>query len=145
MPFFDQNRDALRARYVEAWRKRRARLPEEPLEMQIADVIEEHPEYQAAFAAADDLVQSEFPPQAGRTNPFLHLGLHLAVRDQVATDRPFVIWWAFERLVARSVSRHDAEHAMIERLAEALWEAQRAGRPPDEHTYLENIERLARG
>jgi hypothetical protein len=46
---------------------------------------------------------------------------------------------------ARSGSRHDAEHAMIERLAEALWEAQRAGRPPDEHTYLENIERLARG
>jgi hypothetical protein len=86
-----------------------------------------------------------FPPLAGGTKPFLFLGLHLALGDLVATDGRFVIWWAFVRRVPLSGTRHDAEHAMIERLAEALWEAQRAGRPPDEHTYLENIERLARG
>ena len=31
---------------------------------------------------------------------------------------------------------------MIEVLAEALWEAQRAGGPPDEARYLERLQRL---
>jgi hypothetical protein len=37
---------------------------------------------------------------------------------------------------------HEAEHAMIERLGEALWNAQRAGLPPDEAQYLESLRRL---
>ena len=65
------------------------------------------------------------------------MGLHLAVRDQIATDRPPGIRQAFDGLAQRMGSAHDAEHRIIECLAEALWEAQRAGRPPDEQAYLE--------
>ena len=143
MPFFDnQSRDELRRVYVEAWRKRRASLPVEPLEAQVADVIELHPEYHAALERGGEMLTRDFTPEGGQSNPFLHMGLHLAVRDQVATDRPTGLRQAFASLAQRLGSAHEAEHRIIECLAEAMWEAQRSGRPPDEKAYLEAVLRL---
>ena len=143
MPFFDnQSRDELRRVYVEAWRKRRAGLPVEPLEAQVADVIAVHPEYHAALERGEDALARDYTPEGGQSNPFLHMGLHLAVRDQVATDRPVGLRKAFESLAQRVGSAHEAEHRIIERLAEAMWEAQRSGRPPDEAAYLQRVLRL---
>jgi hypothetical protein len=143
MPFFDnQSRDELRRVYVEAWRKRRLGLPIEPLEAQVADVIALHPEYHAALERGEDALAHDYTPEGGQSNPFLHMGLHLAVRDQIATDRPAGLRKAFESLAARMGSAHEAEHRIIECLAEAMWEAQRAGRPPDEAAYLQRVLRL---
>ena len=143
MPFFDnQSRDELRRVYVEAWRKRRAGLPIEPLEAQVADVIALHPEYHAALERGEDALGRDYTPEGGQSNPFLHMGLHLAVRDQIATDRPAGLRKAFESLAQRVGSAHEAEHRIIERLAEAMWEAQRSGRPPDEAAYLQRVLRL---
>jgi hypothetical protein len=143
MPFFDtQSRDQLRQVYIDAWRKRREGLPMEPLEAQVSDIIELHPEYQAALERPDTVLDRDYTPESGRSNPFLHMGLHLAVRDQVATDRPPGIRKAFEA-IARRLGPHDAEHRVIECLAEAMWEAQRSGRPPDERSYLQRVQTLA--
>jgi hypothetical protein len=143
MPFFhDQSRLDLRRMYAEAWRKRREGLPVEPLEAQIADVIALHPEYHAVFERPDDALDRDYTPEGGQTNPFLHLGLHLAVREQVATDRPPGIRAIHARLAARHGDAHAAEHAMIDCLAEALWQAQRGGRAPDEQTYLDALREL---
>jgi Domain of unknown function (DUF1841) len=143
MPFFDnQSRDQLRRVYVEAWRKRRAGLPVEPLEAQVADVIELHPEYHAALERSDEVLDRDYRPEGGQSNPFLHMGLHLAVRDQVATDRPAGIRQAFTSLAQRMGSAHEAEHRIIDCLAQAMWDAQRAGRPPDEAAYLQHVQRL---
>lgn len=144
MPIFDnQSRDQLRRVYVDAWRKRRDSLPMEPLEMQIADVIELHPEYQAALEKSDTVLDRDYSPEGGQSNPFLHMGLHLAVRDQLATDRPPGIRAAFKAVTARLGTQHDAEHQVIECLAETMWEAQRSARPPDEKVYLERVRALA--
>ena len=143
MPFFDnQSRDQLRRVYIEAWRKRREGLPIEPLEAQVADVIALHPEYHAALERGDDALDRDYTPESGQSNPFLHLGLHLAVRDQIATDRPAGIRKAFQSVAARLGSEHEAEHRIIGCLAEAMWEAQRSGRPPDEAAYLQRVLRL---
>jgi hypothetical protein len=143
MPFFDnQSRDELRRVYVEAWRKRRAGLPSEPLEAQVADVIALHPEYHAALERGEDAHARDYTPEGGQSNPFLHMGLHLAVRDQIATDRPAGLRKAFESLAQRIGSAHDAEHRIIECLAEAMWDAQRSGRSPDEAAYLQRVLRL---
>jgi Domain of unknown function (DUF1841) len=143
MPFFDnQSRDELRRVYVEAWRKRRAGLPIEPLEAQVADVIALHPEYHAGLERGEDALERDYTPEGGQSNPFLHMGLHLAVRDQIATDRPAGLRKAFENLAQRVGSAHEAEHRIIECLAEAMWEAQRSGRPPDEAAYLQRVLRL---
>jgi hypothetical protein len=136
MPAFDsQSRDELRRTYVEAWRKHLAHSPLTPLEALIADVIGAHPEYQVMVADADAALSFESSSAAGTENPFLHMGLHLAVRDQVSIDRPPGVR-ELHRLLQARCGLHGAEHALMEALGETLWQAQRAGRPPDEGQYL---------
>ena len=142
MPFFaGQNRDQMRRMYLEAWRKFSAREPLQPLEAQLAAVIAEHPEYVTWLEAGEGAVGVEFTPEGGQANPFLHMGLHLAIREQVATNRPAGIADVHQKLSAR-LGVHEAEHAMLEPLAETLWEAQRQGRMPDEQVYLERLRKL---
>ena len=136
---FGQDRGQLRAIYADAWRKREAGELLSPLEMQIAEVIAEHPEYIAALKGGLD---RDYAVADGEPNPFLHMGLHLGIRDQVATDRPAGIRGVFRALAARSLDPHAAEHCMIDCLAEALWEAQRRQRAPDERGYLDRLRRL---
>jgi hypothetical protein len=70
------------------------------------------------------------------------MGLHLAIREQVATNRPQGIVSIHDTLSKRMGNAHAAEHAMLEPLAETLWEAQRNGRAPDEQVYLEKLRKL---
>src|ERR1700730_13235082 len=89
MPVFDSdNREQLRRRYAEAWAKHMGGRPLMPLEALICDVIGAHPEYQPLVADAN--VATAFEPGSGGTadNPFLHMGLHIAVREQLSIDRP---------------------------------------------------------
>ena len=137
---FGQDRSELRRMYATAWKKRQADLPMSPLETQIADVIAMHPEYHAAVSHAD--LDKDYTPDGGATNPFLHMGLHLGIREQVSTNRPAGIADVYGTVAARAGDLHAAEHEMIECLAETLWEAQGAGRPPDEQKYLERLRRL---
>ena len=137
MPTFDsQSREELRRTYVEAWRKHLTHSPLTPLEAMIADVIGVHPEYQAVMADADAAATFESSGADGAENPFLHMGLHLAVRDQVSIDRPPGVRELHRLLQVRLGGWHGAEHALMEALGETLWQAQRAGRPPDEAAYL---------
>jgi hypothetical protein len=139
---FGQDRQELRQMYVDAWRKAREGRVLSPLEAQIAEVISDHPEYHGVVTG-DDLEET-YAPEGGQTNPFLHMGLHLALRDQVATDRPPGIRDVFQTIAGRASDRLDAEHRAIECLAETLWEAQSQNRAPDEQQYLERLKRLAR-
>ena len=144
MPIFGgERRDEMRAFFVAAWRKHRERLPAQPLEILIADVIELHPEYHALLTDPDVALDRDWTPETGESNPFLHLGLHIAIREGAAADRPAGIRALRERLIAQAGDEHDAEHLMLECLAETLWEAQRASRPPDERAYLERVRQLA--
>lgn len=138
---FDSSRESLRRQWLEAWLKARNRAPLSPLEGQLVSVLEEHPEYHAWLEQGESVLHRERSDEHGGTNPFLHLSMHLALREQVATNRPGGITELHARLSARS-SRHEAEHAMMEALGQALWEAQRAGTAPDEQRYLDSLRRL---
>jgi hypothetical protein len=80
--------------------------------------------------------------ESGSENPYLHMGLHLALREQLATNRPAGIAAVRGRLEARLASAHAAEHRMIEVLAELLWAAQRRGSVADDQLYLERLRAL---
>ena len=137
MPVFDSHtRGQLRRTYSEAWRKHQQRSPLTPLETMIADVIGAHPEYQAIVSDPDAAVAFEPGVSGDGENPFLHMGLHLAVREQVSIDQPPGVRDLLQLLQSRLGDLHDAEHALMEALAEALWQAQRAGTAPDEGRYL---------
>jgi Domain of unknown function (DUF1841) len=137
-------RDELRRSYADAWRKHLSRVPMTPLEVLIAEVIALHPEYHAVVGAAAQAIGHESPGDDPRENPFLHMGLHIAVREQLAVDRPPGIRELKRALEAQLDDRHAAEHALMEALAETLWEAQRNGRQPDERHYLEIARRALR-
>jgi hypothetical protein len=139
--FAGQSRVELRERYRQAWQRWRAGELLQPLDAQIGAVLAEHPEYQPVVLSEQRL-QEDFPMQSGAANPFLHLGLHLALREQIVTDRPAGIAQIHRRLSVSLGSAHEAEHRMIDTLAETLWESQRAGRAPDEQAYLARLLRL---
>ncbi|TFG39237.1 MAG: DUF1841 family protein [Chromatiales bacterium] len=139
---FGQDRNELRKMYADTWQKRCDKIPLTPLEAQIADVIEWHPEYHADVMS--DELNKDYTPDAGKTNPFLHMGLHLGIREQIATNRPSGITSIYSTLTARVGDAHLAEHRMIDCLAETLWEAQSQNTAPDEQKYLASLYHLTR-
>ena len=136
---FGNTPQELRQMYVQAWRLARAEQPMSALERQIATVVAEHPEYHPLLEAG---VDAAYSVEQGASNPFLHMGLHLAIREQVATNRPAGIRDIHARLAARHGDVHEAEHAMAECLAESLWEAQRDNTLPDEMRYVDRLSGL---
>jgi hypothetical protein len=139
---FGQDRNELRKMYSDAWKKHGEGLPMTALESQIATIIDLHPEYHDDVTARD--LDKDYTPDGGKTNPFLHMGLHLGIREQVATNRPPGIANALRLLTKKCGDAHLAEHQMIDCLAETLWEAQSQNSAPDEQKYLERLQRLTR-
>jgi hypothetical protein len=134
MSVFDNyTREQLRRTYAETWAKHLARSPLTPLEALIADVIGAHAEYQSIVADADTALAFE---AGAADNPFLHMGLHLAVREQLSIDRPPGIRDLHRQLQAQYGDSHLAEHALMEALGEELYLAQRNAIAPDEQQYL---------
>ncbi len=136
-----QSRDEVRQVYLDVWRKLQQNSLLEPMEAIIAEVIEIHPEYHSLLEQNEDVRQQEFTPEQGQTNPFLHMGMHIALREQAGADRPPGIQAIYHRLVA-SRGQHEAEHAMMECLGQSLWSAQRNGTTPDETEYLDCLKKL---
>jgi cell division FtsZ-interacting protein ZapD len=137
MSLFDHHsREQLRRTYAEAWAKHLANSPLTPLEALITDVIGAHPEYQSVLANADTAIAFEQNAAGTAENPFLHLGLHLAVREQLLLDRPPGIRDLHRQLQGPYGDAHAAEHALMEALGEELYAAQRSGQAPDEKQYL---------
>jgi Domain of unknown function (DUF1841) len=134
--FESYTRDELRRSYAQAWAKHLAHTPLTPLEALITDVIGAHPEYQGAVGAADAALAIDASAAGATENPFLHMGLHLAIREQVSIDRPPGVRELLRQLQALHGDAHRAEHALMEALGETLWQAQRSGRAPDEMQYL---------
>ena len=139
---FGEDRNELRKMYKDAWKKRCDESPLTPLEAQISDVVEWHPEYHGDVTS--DELDKDYTPDGGQTNPFLHMGLHLGIREQVATNRPAGISGIFATLAGKLGDAHAAEHQMIDCLAETLWEAQSQNTAPDEHNYLQRLHQLTR-
>jgi hypothetical protein len=138
---FNPSRQQVRQFFVEAWRKHKTASVLTPLEAMAVDLVQQHPEYHDDLDS-EQAAEAEFSVEAGRTNPFLHLSMHLAINEQLSIDQPPGIKAAYERLLATH-SDHDAAHVIMEALGEVLWEAQRLGTPLDTERYLELIRRHA--
>ncbi|MCW9089087.1 MAG: DUF1841 family protein [Gammaproteobacteria bacterium] len=139
---FGQNRDQLRRFYIESWRKQREKAPMSPLEAQIAEVVALHPEYYALLEDEERAIDQEFSAESGQGNPFMHMGMHLGLREQLSTDRPAGIKAVHDALERKIGDTHETEHRMMECLGQVMWDAQQSGTPPDEQNYLECLRRL---
>jgi len=105
--------------------------------------MDEHPEYHADFADLPAALASMQTADAGRSNPFLHLSMHLSISEQCSIDQPRGIRQAVELLTHKRNSLHQAHHEAMDCLGRMLWESQQAGRPPDGDSYIACIQRHA--
>ncbi len=139
---YTPDRKRLRETFFLAWRHYRDGLPLEGIEPLIVAVAERHPEYHAILENAEDHGDRDYQAEFGQTNPFLHLGMHIAIAEQLSIDQPHGVRACYQALRAGSSSEHDAEHHMMECLGETLWQAGRASAAPDPQAYLDCLERL---
>jgi hypothetical protein len=140
---FTPSQHDVRRFFCDTYRKQRESLPLSPMEATASDWISQHPEYFDELADAQAALAAVYDVEAGRTNPFLHLSMHLSISEQIAIDQPTGIKQAFGLLAARLGSAHEAQHQVMECLGEMIWASQRSGLPPDGERYLECVRRRA--
>jgi hypothetical protein len=143
MSIHGESRSDTRQTFFDVWRKMQAEIPMTALETMIADVIRMHPEYHALLDQGIEVLDKDWMPEGGETNPFLHMGMHIAIREQLSIDRPPGIKAAYDALLQKTRDQMQTEHLMLECLGETLWRAQRENRMPDEQLYLRLIHERA--
>ena len=139
---FVQDRESARRFFFDVWRKYKARIPLEPMEGLVSGVILQHPEYHGFLENEGDAMIQEFSPDLGMSNPFLHMGMHISIREQLGSDRPQGINTIYRRLLPKFTSPHDLEHRMMDCLGEVLWSAQRDHKLPDESAYMDCLGKI---
>lgn len=139
---FNQDRNQLRKFYFQSWDKHKNNLPLEPMETIVATLITQHPEYHDFFNEIGKNQDKDFTPEMGQSNPFLHLGMHISIQEQLATQRPAELSSLYLSLCEKMNDAHEAEHKIMNCLGEMLWMAQKNNQPLDENTYIECVRKL---
>ena len=140
---FVKDRDSSRRTFIDVWRKHNEKTVMDPLELLILDVILEHPEYHRYLENEDKAINYEPNRQAGESNPFLHMGMHIALREQVQNNRPPGVRDIYLQLIDKKfTSQHELEHLMMECFGRMMWEAQLNNCAPDFIKYLDCIKML---
>ncbi len=140
---FTPSQADVRKFFCAVYAKQRSSQPMDALETLAGQWIAEHPEYHADFSNEAAALATMHEAVEGRTNPFLHLSMHLSISEQCSIDQPRGIRQAVELLAARRNSVHQAHPEAMECLGRMLWESQRSGRPPDGHAYIACVQRRA--
>ena len=140
---FQPSQSDVRRFFCAAFAKHRAGLPVDAMEAIAVRWIAEHPEYDTDLADVDAALAAVYTVEDGRTNPFLHLSMHLTIEEQCSIDQPTGIRQAVGLLAARRNSLHTAHHEVMECLGEMIWTSQRSGLPPDGQAYIEAVRRRA--
>lgn len=136
---YTNQREAYRQAFYEAWQKYLKQLPLTILENQMVEIILLHPEYHDLLSNIEQLQKQEFELEE---NPFFHMSLHMAIREQIRSNRPQGIALIHKQLLQKYVDQTDVEHKMITCLAQTLWQAQQTGNPPEETDYLNKLKSI---
>lgn len=140
---FVESRDQSRQFFFQVWEKMARGEALSPLEALIAEVIRAHPEYHVVLGQGERALERDFG--GGQANPFLHMGLHVALIEQLQTDRPAGITALYRQLVSEAGHDvHGLEHRIMEQLGAVLWAASQRGAMPDEQDYLARLRALRR-
>lgn len=141
---FNPSQEDVRRFFCAVYAKSVAGEPMEAIETLSSLWIEEHPEYHADLADVEAALAKQYDASRdGRSNPFLHLSMHLSISEQCSIDQPRGIRQAVELLAAKRDSLHEAHHEVMECLQEMLWNSQQNNTPPDGAAYVANVQRRA--
>lgn len=134
------DRDSSRQVFINTWHKHSTGQVLEPLENIVLGVILQHPRFHAILDDPGNLRRDYNTPDG--ENPFLHMGLHIALAEQIGTNRPPGITTLYQDLARHCTDEHHLQHRLMTCLEEALWSAQGQGGLPDEGQYLDCIRGL---
>ena len=142
MFYSNDNRGDLRQHYFNVWQKLNQSLPLTPLENEIALVIRQHPEYHSILDDRETYLDADFSAYSGSANPFMHMGMHIALNEQLSTNRPKSIRNLFIRAQKSLGQAHEAEHLLMEALYEAIWYVQENEKPMTDEKYLKILKKI---
>ena len=140
---FSPTQADVRRFFCSVYAKAQSGQPMEAIETLASLWIEEHPEYHADLVDVDAALGAMLQAEEGKSNPFLHLSMHLSISEQCSIDQPRGIRQSVELLTHRRNSLHLAHHDAMECLGTMIWESQRAGRPPDGNVYIACVQQHA--
>ena len=139
---FNPSRDQVRRFFFDVWAKYRAGHTLTGAEVPALDAVLAHPEYHAILDQPERYQDRDYLPEAGETNPFLHLSMHLAISEQLSVDQPPGIRSRYQRLLEQhSGNAMDAQHAVMDCLGEMIWQVQRHQTAFDSAAYLHCLDR----
>lgn len=138
---FKPSRDQARQLFFDTWRKYRQREILSGMEDIALEVILDHPEYHSILDDADRYLDKDYSPEVGDINPFLHMSMHMAIKEQLSINQPTGICQRFARLQEQTGNEHAAAHQVMDCLAEMIWQAQRNQSAPDAIVYFECLDR----
>jgi len=140
--FFSNDRNKIRQFFRTSWQKFVDKQPAEPIELIVGEVVSLHPEYHALLEAEEEILDKDYLPENGESNPFLHMGMHITLREQYLSDRPAGINLLYKKILMEAGDAHQTEHLMMDCLGESLWQAQQSGQMPNEARYLDCLRQL---
>jgi hypothetical protein len=140
---FQPSQHDVRRFFCETHQRQQQGLPLDPMQAKAAPWTASHPEYHDELSDTARALEAVYRVEDGRTNPFLHLSMHLSIVEQCDIDQPQGIREAVQRLAHRLGTLHEAHHAVMECLGEMIWASQRSGLPPDGEAYVEAVRRRA--
>ncbi len=140
---FQPSQAQVREFFCQAHSKSQTHQPLQAIETLASLWIAEHPEYHADLADTQAAIARNYDKDPAKTNPFLHLSMHLSISEQCSIDQPRGIRQAVELLATKLNSLHAAHHVVMDYLGEMVWESQRSGHPPDGHAYVAKVQRKA--
>ena len=135
---FTSNRSKQRQYLKQAWEKYTSQEQLEPLELQLSKIVEQHPEYQNLIKNLD----SEYFPEQGNTNPFLHINHHVTLQDLIRMDQPKGIKESHSQFLQKIKDAHEVEHMMMEHIAEMIVNAQKNNAAFDLDGYIQALKSL---
>ena len=139
---FGNDRSQLRKMFFDSWKKFQSGEELQPLEQMISQIIQQHPEYHHLLEDEQAHLDKDYTPEMGETNPFLHMSMHIAIAEQLSTDRPAGIKDLYQQLLGKLSESHTVEHHIMECMGQMMWEAQRNNMMPDEQLYMECLRKL---
>lgn len=140
--FGGQDRGESRAVFFRAWRAHRESRSLEGVEQLVVKVALQHPEYHKLLDTPEAALDQDYPTGSGAANPFLHLGMHIAIEEQLSIDQPKGIRSYYQKLLEKYPDEHTVQHRIMKCLSEMLRQSQRDGTPPDARNYLKCLARV---
>ncbi|MDH3376311.1 MAG: DUF1841 family protein [Gammaproteobacteria bacterium] len=140
---YGSDRQQMRRVFFDAWKKFRNNEPLVGVEPLIVAVAQQHPEYHAVLDNSERHSQRDYYSELGDSNPFLHMGMHITLLEQIQMDTPKGIRSCFRQLQANGDDEHQAQHRMMVCLNAYISRIQIDGAAAGADDYLSCLQSLA--